>query len=60
MTKEYLWRLKLHAGNWKEWPRVLSTRLVSYLQGAVDEGSDGYLDDFILQNRSCVSESSKG
>jgi len=25
MTKDFLWRLKLHAGNWNERPLVLST-----------------------------------
>jgi len=25
MTKDFLWRLKLHVGNWKEWLLVLST-----------------------------------
>jgi len=25
MTKDFLWRLKLHVGNWNEWPLVLST-----------------------------------
>ena len=25
MTKDFLWRLKLHAGNWNEWPLVLIT-----------------------------------
>jgi len=25
MTKDFLWILKLHAGNWNEWPLVLST-----------------------------------
>ena len=25
MTKDFLWRLKLHAGNWNEWPLVLRT-----------------------------------
>jgi len=25
MTKNFLWRLKLHVGNWNEWPSVLST-----------------------------------
>ena len=24
MTKDFLWRLKLHVGNWNEWPLVLS------------------------------------
>jgi len=39
MTKDFLWRLKLHVGNWNEWPVVLSTDLMSYLEGAVDEDS---------------------
>ena len=34
MTKDFLWRLKLHVGNWNEWPLVLST----WLKGEVDEG----------------------
>ena len=25
MTKDFLWRLKLHVGNWNEWPLVLRT-----------------------------------
>ena len=25
MTKDFLWRLKLHVGNWNEWRLVLST-----------------------------------
>jgi len=25
MTKYFLWRLKLHVGNWNEWPLVLRT-----------------------------------
>jgi len=25
ITKDFLWRLKLHVGNWNEWPLVLST-----------------------------------
>jgi len=25
MTKDFLWRLKLHVGNWNEWPLVLNT-----------------------------------
>jgi len=25
MTKDFLWRLKLHVCNWNEWPLVLST-----------------------------------
>jgi len=33
MTKDFLWRLKLHVGNWNEWP------LRSYPEGEVDEGS---------------------
>ena len=24
MTKDFLWRLKLHVGNWNEWPLVLA------------------------------------
>ena len=40
MTKDILRRLKLHVGTWNEWPLVLSVHdLVSYLEGAVDEGS---------------------
>jgi len=40
MTKDILRRLKLHVGNWNEWPLVLSVHdLVSYLEGAMDEGS---------------------
>ena len=37
MTKDFLWRLKLHVGNWNEWPQAPD--LVSYLEGAVDEDS---------------------
>jgi len=25
MTKDFLWRLKLHVGNWNEWPLVLKS-----------------------------------
>ena len=25
MTKDFFWRLKLHVGNWNDWPLVLST-----------------------------------
>jgi len=25
VTKDFLWRLKLHVGNWNEWPLVLRT-----------------------------------
>jgi len=25
MTKDFLWRSKLHVGNWNEWPLVLRT-----------------------------------
>ena len=33
MTKDFLWRLKLHVGNWNEWPLVLLlvTRYLSSL-----------------------------
>jgi len=34
MTKDFLWRLKLHVGNWNEWPQAPD--LVSYLEGEVD------------------------
>ena len=39
MTKDFLWRLKLHVGNWNEWPLVQEPDLVSYLEGEVDEDS---------------------
>ena len=32
MTKDLLWRLKLHVGNWNDWPLVLRTRF-SVLSG---------------------------
>ena len=32
MTKDFLWRLKLHVGNWNEWPLVLKT-WISVLSG---------------------------
>jgi len=26
MTKDFLWKLKLHVGNWNEWPQALVLR----------------------------------
>ena len=26
MTKDFLWRVKLHVGNWNEWPQALVLR----------------------------------
>jgi len=50
MTKDFLWRLKLHVGNWNEWPLVLRTWF-SVLSGG-RSGWRQWLDDFILQSRS--------
>jgi len=36
MTKDFLWGLKLHVGNWN-WSQ--EPDLVSYLEGEVDEDS---------------------
>jgi len=53
MTKDFLWRLKLHVGNWNEWLLVIST-LFSVLSG-VRSGWRQCLDYLILQNRSSVA-----
>jgi len=47
MTKDFLWRLKLHVGNWNEWPLVLRTWF-SVLSGGRSRWRQ-WLDDLVVR-----------